>query len=275
MKFDGSEIFIASDGTFKLDGGAMFGVVPKPVWQKFFAPDDRNRITLGTNVLVVKNGKRVALVDLGMGDKFDGKLLDIYDIKRERNLIDDLREKGIEREDVTHVIFTHGHLDHTGWSTLYNHGTIEPTFKNARYFMQDDTFEEIKKPNEKTRPNYNFLNFENIDSRLELINGDEEVFPGLELVKSGGHTKGHQIVIFRMGNNTFTYFGDLIPTASHIKPAYVMAYDLYPLDTFNKKKELLQKAFEEEWYLFFEHDPTFPVGRLKDIEHYILERTTI
>lgn len=275
MKFGGIDVLIGSDGTFKLDGGAMFGVVPKPVWQRYFIPDERNRITLGTNVMVVRDGKNTAIVDLGIGDKFDQKLLDIYDIKRDRNLIDDLIKKGVKREDVTHVVFTHGHLDHSGWSTIYNHGALEPTFPNAKYYMQEDTYEEIRKPNEKTRPNYNFLNFENLGRKLELLDGDEEIFPGMELMKSGGHTKGHQVVVFRIGNKTFTYFGDLIPTSAHIKPAYVMAYDLYPLDTFHRKKEFLERAFEEQWLLFFGHDHDFPVGKLLDTEKYTLEKVSI
>ena len=266
---------LASDGTFKLDGGAMFGVVPKPVWEKYFKSDVNNKITLATNVLVIRKDKNVALVDLGMGDKFDSKLERIYEINRTKTLLQDLSEKGIGREDVTHILITHGHLDHTGWATFNRQGNIEPTFPNARYFIQEETLKEIREPNQKTRPNYNYLNFENLDSHLELLNGDEEVFPGVELVKSGGHTKGHQIVILRIGNNTFTYFGDLIPTSAHIKPAYVMAYDLYPMDTFSKKIDLLQKAFDERWTLFFEHDPVMPAAKITDIEKYSLGPVSI
>lgn len=275
MKIDGYELILASDGTFKLDGGAMFGVVPKPVWEKYFKSDDNNKITLATNVLVIRKDRSVALVDLGMGDKFDSKLEKIYEINRSKTLIQDLSEKGIKREDVTHILITHGHLDHTGWATTYRQGTIEPTFPNARYFMQQDTLKELREPNQKTKPNYNYLNFENLDNQLELLNGDEEVFPGVELVKSGGHTKGHQIVILRIGNSTFTYFGDLIPTSAHIKPAYVMAYDLYPMDTFSKKIDLLQRAFDEKWMLFFEHDPAMPVAKITDIEKYSLNPASI
>lgn len=275
MKVDGYELFLASDGLFKLDGGAMFGVVPKPVWEKYFKPDEKNRITLGTNVLVIKKEDEVALVDLGIGNKFDKKLSDIYEIRRSKSLLENLKEKGIEREDITHVVITHGHLDHTGWATLYNKDGIEPTFPNADYFVQEDTLQEIKEPNQKTRPNYNFLNFENLDDNITAIEGDEEIFPGVELVKSGGHTKGHQVVILRVGNKTFTYFGDLIPTSAHIKPAYVMAYDLYPMDTFSRKKEMLERAYEEGWTLFFEHDPTVPVGKLTDVENYVLQKESI
>lgn len=275
MKINGYELMLASDGTFKLDGGAMFGVVPKPVWEKYFKSDVNNKITLATNVLVIRKDKNVALVDLGMGDKFDSKLERIYEINRTKTLLQDLSEKGIGREDVTHILITHGHLDHTGWATFNMQGTIEPTFPNARYFIQEETLKEIREPNQKTRPNYNYLNFENLDSHLELLNGDEEVFPGVELVKSGGHTKGHQIVILRIGNNTFTYFGDLIPTSAHIKPAYVMAYDLYPMDTFSKKIDLLQKAFDERWTLFFEHDPVMPAAKITDIEKYSLGPVSI
>ncbi|MGC8644735.1 MAG: MBL fold metallo-hydrolase [Thermoplasmata archaeon] len=272
MELNGFKIILASDGLFKLDGGAMFGVVPKPVWEKFFKPDERNRITLATNVLVVRYGKNTALVDLGMGDKFSEKQLSIYDIRRERNLLDDLRSKGVRREDVTHIIVTHGHLDHTGWATLYQNGELVPAFPNARYYMQRDTMEEIRNPNEKTKPNYNYLNFENLDDRIELVNGDEEVFPGVELVKSGGHTKGHQIVLLRIGNETFCHFGDLIPTSAHVKPSYLMAYDLYPMDSFERKKELLGRAMDGGWTLIFEHDPVMPVARLTDLEKYSLTK---
>lgn len=275
MKLDDFEVLLASDGTFKLDGGAMFGIVPKPVWQRFFEPDGRNRITLATNVMVVRNGKKVALVDIGIGDKFDQKLSDIYDIKRNRNLVEDLNDKGIERNEVTHIIITHGHLDHTGWATMYQYGKIVPTFPNAKYFMQEDTLDEIKNTNQKTRPNYNFLNFENLDSNLQLVNGDEEVFPGFELMKSGGHTRGHQIAILRVGNKTFTYWGDLIPTSAHIKPAYVMAYDLYPMETFSKKTEMLERAFNEQWTMFFEHDPSNPTAMLENIEKYSLRKISL
>lgn len=275
MKIDGVELLLASDGTFKLDGGAMFGVVPKPIWERYFKPDEKNKITLATNVLVIRSGKHVAIVDIGIGDKFDKKLQDVYEIRRTRNLIQDLGEKGIETGDVTHVIITHGHLDHTGWATSYNHGTLEPTFKNAKYFLQEDTLKEIREPNQKTRPNYNYLNFQNLDERMEVVKGDEEIFPGVELIKSGGHTLGHQIVVLRVGNSTFTYFGDLIPTSAHVKPAYIMAYDLYPMDTFSRKKELLDRAFRENWTLFFEHDPTTPSAHLIDIENYGLRPVTL
>ncbi len=275
MKIDGFDLLLVSDGTFKLDGGAMFGTVPKPVWEKYFRADERNKITLGTNVLVIKSGKNTALVDLGMGDKFDKKLEGIYEIDRTKTLLQDLSEKEIEREAVTHIFITHGHLDHTGWATTYSHDKIVPTFPNAKYYMQEDTLKEIREPNQKTKPNYNYLNFENLDDHIELLNGDEEVFPGVELIKSGGHTKGHQVVTLRVGNKTFIYFGDLIPTSAHIKPAYVMAYDLYPMDTFSKKKEILEKAFEGGWTLFFEHDPATPSAQLADIESYTLKKVTV
>ncbi len=270
MKFGDTEIMLASDGTFKLDGGAMFGVVPRTIWQRYFSPDDKNRITLGTNVMVIRNGQKIALVDLGMGDKFDARLKEIYDIHRTRNLVEDLKDKGIGRKEVTHIIITHGHLDHTGWATTYNEGGLIPTFPNARYFMQVDTMDEIRNANQKTKPNYNFLNFENLDKNIELVNGDEEIFPGVELMKSGGHTRGHQIAIVRAGNKTFTYWGDLIPTSAHIKPAYVMAYDLYPMDTFSRKIDLLEKAYKEEWTMIFEHDPSTPSAKLGDLENYTL-----
>jgi len=275
MELNGYRIFLANDGLFKLDGGAMFGVVPRPVWERFFTPDERNRITLATNVLVIKYGKYTALVDLGMGDKFNEKQLSIYDIKREKNLLEDLSSRGVSREDVTHVIVTHGHLDHTGWATIYQNGEIVPTFPNARYYMQADTMDEIRNANEKTRPNYNYLNFENLDARIELVNGDEEIFPGVELVKSGGHTKGHQIVMLHTGNETLCHFGDLIPTSSHVKPSYIMAYDLYPMESFERKKELLVRAVEDRWILLFEHDPVTPVARLMDMEKYTLEKMNL
>jgi len=275
MKIGDYEILMADDGTFKLDGGAMFGVVPKTIWQKFFKPDDQNRIELSTNTLIIRYKKFTALVDLGMGDKFDGKQLAIYDIKREKNLIQNLEGMGIHRDEVTHVIITHGHLDHTGWATMRVKNSIIPTFPNAKYYFQEDTYEEIKFPNEKTRPNYNYLNFENLDDQLEIIRGDEEIFPGLELMKTGGHTKGHQVPILRAGNRTVIYFGDLLPTASHIKPAYIMAYDLYPMDTFYKKKELLEKANEEQWIITLEHEPVKKVVKLLDVEKYNLEQLSL
>jgi len=275
MKIGDYEILMADDGTFKLDGGAMFGVVPKTIWQKFFKPDDENRIELSTNTLIIRYKKFTALVDLGMGDKFDEKQLAIYDIKREKNLIQNLEGMGIHRDEVTHVIITHGHLDHTGWATMRVKNSIIPTFPNAKYYFQEDTYEEIKFPNEKTRPNYNYLNFENLDDQLEIIRGDEEIFPGLELMKTGGHTKGHQVPILRAGNRTVIYFGDLLPTASHIKPAYIMAYDLYPMDTFYKKKELLEKANEEQWIITLEHEPVKKVVKLLDVEKYNLEQLSL
>ncbi|MFP3299624.1 MAG: MBL fold metallo-hydrolase [Thermoplasmatales archaeon] len=275
MKIGDYEILMADDGTFKLDGGAMFGVVPKTIWQKFFKPDDQNRIELSTNTLIIRYKKFTALVDLGMGDKFDEKQLAIYDIKREKNLIQNLEGMGIHRDEVTHVIITHGHLDHTGWATMRVKNSIIPTFPNAKYYFQEDTYEEIKFPNEKTRPNYNYLNFENLDDQLEIIRGDEEIFPGLELMKTGGHTKGHQVPILRAGNRTVIYFGDLLPTASHIKPAYIMAYDLYPMDTFYKKKELLEKANEEQWIITLEHEPVKKVVKLLDVEKYNLEKLSL
>lgn len=271
MKIGDYEVSLVDDGLFKLDGGAMFGVVPKTIWERFFKPDELNRIQLSTNTLIIRYKKFIALVDLGMGDKFDEKQWKIYDIKREKTLLENLKEIGISREDVTHIIITHGHLDHTGWATIRIRNEIKPTFENAKYYIQEDTYNEIMYPNEKTKPNYNYLNFQNLDKNLEIIKGDEEIFPGLELLKTGGHTKGHQVPILHAGNQVVIYFGDLLPTASHIKPAYIMAYDLYPMETFQKKKELLEKAYEESWIITLEHEPVKKAIRLKDMEKYSIE----
>ncbi|MEW6684625.1 MAG: MBL fold metallo-hydrolase [Candidatus Edwardsbacteria bacterium] len=269
MKFRSMEIFLLSDGKFALDGGAMFGVVPKVIWERLSTPDEKNRIELGLNCLLIETKGKKILIDTGIGDKFSKKIAEIYGIDKKDTLISSLKKIGVSPNNIDIVINTHLHFDHCGGNTIRTEdGKIVPTFPKAKYFIQKKEWEDAISPNERTKASYlaeNFLPLLEF-KQLELIEGDIEIVPGIKTLVTGGHTEGHQSILIQDGEKTAIYFGDLIPTTSHLKIPFVMGYDLYPLVTMGKKKELLKKAKEEEWLLIFEHDLKIGIVCSKDLE---------
>lgn len=263
MKLEEFELLPLSDGNFWLDGGAMFGVVPKVLWQRTNPSDDKNRIVLGLHPLLIKTKKENILIETGIGDKIPDKFKEIYKVEKEKDLIQSLKDIGVSSEDINIVILTHLHFDHCGWNTRRDStGKIVPTFKNARYFIQKAEWEGALNPDPRSKASYlkeNFLPLEEYGN-LQLISGDTEITEGIEVILTRGHTQGHQVVLI---DKKAIYWGDLIPTTSHIRIPYVMGYDLFPLDTMRSKERLLDRAIEGEWLSVFEHDPQVFMARLK------------
>ncbi len=267
MKLGELELIPLLEGIFYLDGGAMFGVVPKTMWSKLNPADDKNRIELSMRNLLIKTGKLNILIDTGLGDKIKDKFIEIYNVRRPKSLRQRLHDLNIKPEDINIVINTHLHFDHCGGNTIYNEQQKPiPAFPKAKYFIQRQEWEDATHPNERTKASYLPENFMPVGeaNQLEFVDGDSEIAPGIKLIRTGGHTRGHQMVKIETQGKTAVYWGDLIPTTSHIKIPFVMGYDLYPLDTIDKKKTFLKQAIKENWLLFFEHDPKWTMGYLKE-----------
>ncbi len=272
MKIGKYEIHAIETGRFKLDGGAMFGIVPKTIWDKLNPPDDRNRIELALRTLLIIGDGRKILVDTGIGKKWEEKYIDIYGIDHTKYTLEDSLEKfGLKTSDITDVILTHLHFDHAGGATKLKDGILKPTFENATYYIQKRNLDLAMNPNEKDRASYLPENFMPLIefNQLEVVDGEFEIFDGIELIISDGHTFGQQLVKVSDGEKTIVYCSDLIPTSSHIPIPYVMAYDLQPLVTMEEKKKLLKKAVEENWILFFEHDPYADCATVKMGKRYV------
>ncbi|MCR4416200.1 MAG: MBL fold metallo-hydrolase [Ignavibacteria bacterium] len=256
MRIGKYEVISIKSGLFRLDGGAMFGVVPKVLWNKLNPADDLNRINLTTRSLLLISDQRKILVDTGLGNKFDEKFKNIYAIE---NLPIDaaLIKKGINPEEITDVIITHLHFDHTGGSTKIENDRIIPTFSNAKYYIQKSHFDWALNPSDKDRASFikqDFLPLKEFN-QIVFTDGDFKLDDEIEILISNGHTPNQQHLKVSDGTTTLFYCGDLIPTSAHIPYPYVMSYDLYPLTTIEEKKRILPQAFEENWILFFEHDP--------------------
>ncbi len=263
------ELHEVCDGTFALDGGAMFGVVPKPLWEKQCPADARNRICLALRCLLIVDGKRRILVDDGIGPKWDEKARERYGIDQtERHLDSELARAGYARDDITDVVLTHLHFDHAGGTTREAGGQRSLSFPNATYHLQRRNWSWAHHPSEKDRGSFREQDFALLEKsgRLHLLDGQTELYPGIQLFVSEGHTVGLQLVKVSDGDASLVYCGDLIPTAAHLRTAWVMAYDLYPLTTMEEKKMLLAQAVEDGTLLFFEHDPKIAACAVRE-EH--------
>lgn len=249
-----------NSGFLRLDGGAMFGIIPKPLWQKKNPPDDQNRVKLATRCLLLQRENRNILIDTGMGDKWDDKSKKIYCIDQmEVSLDSELMKAGLSKEDITDVILTHLHFDHAGGSTTYINGRLEPAFPNARYYVQKQNYDWAVNPSERDRKSYipeDFMLLKQFGI-LDLINGDINFDQEISFIKVNGHTFGQQLIKISDGSTTMLYSCDLFPFISHIHLPYIMGYDLQPLVTLEEKKKLLAEAADNNWILFFEHDPQY------------------
>ena len=269
MKLGKFDIQPVTDGRFRLDGGAMFGVVPKMLWERCCQPDDQNRISLGLNCLLIRAGRKNILVDTGLGDKEDAKFQEMFAVERIPTLRDSLKMQGLTPEDIHMVVNTHLHFDHAGGNTVRENGAIVPTFPRAKYFVQRGEYEDAARANERTRASYrreNFTPVAHVD-QWEFMDGETELVPGVSVVVTEGHTRHHQSIKIESEGQIAFYLGDLIPTVSHLPLAYIMGYDLYPLQTLETKRWVLDRALSENWLLVFEHDPRVLMGRVrKDVE---------
>ncbi|MHB1687738.1 MAG: MBL fold metallo-hydrolase [Ignavibacteriaceae bacterium] len=269
MKIGKYEVSIINSGFFSLDGGAMFGIIPKPLWEKTNPPDSANRIKLATRNLLLQNGSKKILIDTGMGNKWDSKSQNIYSIdQNEFSLENELSKIKISAGEITDVILTHLHFDHTGGSTKRDNGKLIPTFPNAKYYVQKKNFEWAVNPSERDRGSYIKDNFIPLSDAgvLNLFDNENNFDDEIEFVIVNGHTFSQQLIKISDTSTTLLYCCDLFPTASHIPIPYVMGYDLQPLVTVEEKKKILFQAIEENWKLFFEHDPEFALATVKKSE---------
>jgi glyoxylase-like metal-dependent hydrolase (beta-lactamase superfamily II) len=268
MHIGNYDVTMIDAGRYKLDGGAMFGVVPRTLWQKENPPDEKNRITMSLNTLLLVGDGKIILIDTGVGDKFTDKFREIYAIDySEHSLVKSLLQHNIQPENVTDVILTHLHFDHVGGSTYYdNEGNLQLQFPNATHYVQKKQLEWAQKGFAKDRASYLSENIQPlIDSgQLKVLSGAEELFKDVELLLSDGHTVAQQLVLIRGNGKNLLYAADLIPMTAHIPLPWVMAYDLYPVTSIQEKEEILKKAVAENWMIFFEHDPRTYCGTVEE-----------
>ena len=265
MKIGPYELFPIETGRFALDGGAMFGIIPRPLWQGSNPPDERNRIDLAARaLLLVGDGKKI-LIDNGNGSKFTDKQVDIYRLDMSTFALDrSLAHAGVTPDQITDVILTHLHFDHAGGSTFWENGKLRPSFPNATYYVQKEHFALSQKPSDKDKGSFMYDDFMPLvdEGILKFVKGEVELFPNIRMVVTNGHTTAQQLPKISDGTTTLLYCCDLIPTRAHIPLPYIMAYDVRPLQTLEDKKKLLARALEEDWILFYEHDPYTAAGKI-------------
>lgn len=251
-----------------LDGGAMFGVVPKPLWERRISADERNRIPLAMRCLLVETPDALVLIDTGVGNKEDEKFIEIYGIENAGSptrLEDAIRHAGHDPADVDMVVNTHLHFDHAGGNTVLGEdGVIRPAFPQARYYVQRGEWEFAHLDNERIRASYEAHNFDPVDeaSLWTFLEGPTEILPGIDVLPTPGHTPHHQSVVLRSRGETACFLGDVVPTAAHVRLPWIMGYDVEPLVTLETKRHLVPRAEAEDWLLVFEHDPSIAWGRL-------------
>jgi glyoxylase-like metal-dependent hydrolase (beta-lactamase superfamily II) len=260
VKLGDWELIAVSDGSFRLDGGSMFGVIPKPLWERKKPADERNRIRLGLNALLVKSPAALVLVESGIGDKMSPKEEDLYGLERDTDLMQALREEGFAPEDVDIVIHSHLHLDHCGWATRDIDGRFQPTFPNARYVVQSREWEAATRPDPRSRASYDPRDFSVLEQKglLAPVDGETEVIQGIRVVHTGGHTPGHQVVYLENNGSRCLFLGDLVPTTAHLKVHWHMGWDLFPLELMENKRGILAQAAHRRDLLFFTHEDEEP-----------------
>lgn len=256
MRLGDLEFIMLTDGTLRLDGGAMFGVVPKPMWEKKAPSDERNRVLLSMNCLLIRAAGKTILVETGAGDKWDAKRRDIYAIDGAPRLPDQLAAHGVKPEQVDFVINTHLHFDHCGWNTRVADGKAKPTFPNARYVVQQRDFEHAKRPTERDRASYILENYVPVEAAGQwwLLEGEREIVPGVTVFPAPGHTPAMQCVKLEGAGKTAIFLADLVPTTAHLPLAWIMGFDLFPLTTLENKKKWLPQIARNGWLALFAHD---------------------
>jgi len=266
VRFGSLDIHIARDAGFRLDGGAMFGVVPKVLWEKKFPADEKNRIELSTNCLLVRGRGFTALVESGIGEKWDEKSRAMYAIESGAGLVGSLARLGVAASDVDALVLSHLHFDHAGGATRRQDGRLSRTFPNATLYVQEAELSHARNPNERDRASYRADDWEPYAAagRLEAVAGEKEIRPGVTVVPVKGHNAGMQAVRLDSEGRTAFYFADALPTTAHVPVPWIMGYDLYPVDLIENKRRLLDQAVREGWLCVFEHDPRVPWGRIRE-----------
>lgn len=262
MKLGDFELRPLSDGSFALDGGQMFGVVPKVLWEKKLASDSLNRVRLELTCVLVRTGKHNVLIETGIGDKLDEKQAEIYAVAHSTTLPDELRKVGLAPEDIDIVINTHLHFDHCGWNSRRVNGKTVPTFPRARYYVQRGEWEHALHPSERDRAAYNPECFRPAEAQTELLEGDQEIVPGIRVEVLPGHTQNMQGVRIESRGEQAYFLSDLVPTRAHLPYPWIMSLDLYPLETLATKQRLLPELAAGGSLVIFPHDVRGPLARL-------------
>ena len=270
MRFGDYRVEVVPGGEFRLDGGAMFGVVPRALWKRVAPPDGENRVLLNANCLYVEAAGERVLIETGMGDKWSPRHAEMYGLRRERALGETLEARtGRAARDVTIVVNTHLHFDHAGGNTrIGGGGGAVPTFPNARYLVSRAEYEHAESPHERDRASYLPENWRPLaeSGQLELKPADYEVLPGLRLETVPGHSRTMQCFRLERAGRTLYGFADLVPTRAHVPLAWIMGYDLYPVETLEAKRRLLPRAAREGWLCLFYHDAEAPLARVVEEE---------
>jgi glyoxylase-like metal-dependent hydrolase (beta-lactamase superfamily II) len=244
----------------------MFGVIPRPMWERVAPPDDRNRIRLRMNSLLIRSAGKLILVETGAGDKFDAKRRDIYALQGTR-LPEQLAARGVKPEQVDIVVNTHLHFDHCGWNTRMTEGKLAPTFANAQYIVQRGELEHARHPSERDRASYFAENFEPMadTGQWTLIDQDiEAIAPGVELIRAPGHNRDMMCVRLTGGGQTAMLLADLVPTTAHLPLPWIMGFDLYPMETLENKRKWIPEVVGGDWLAIFAHDPNVAAARLRE-----------
>ncbi len=266
MQVGDYRVEIIPDTEFRLDGGAMFGVVPRNLWAQLCPPDEQNRIRMNMNCVFIDAGSEKILIETGIGNKWPAKQTSLYAIERVRPLGETLSMRtGLSPDEITIVINTHLHFDHAGGNTTLNHpGAAVPAFSNARYFVSRAEIEHAESPSDRDRASYLPDNWEPLreSGQLEAKDADYEVIPGLKMETHPGHNRSMQCWRLDAGGKTVFGFSDLVPMRAHVPSAWIMGYDLYPVETLEAKKKLLPQAARENWLCLFYHDPDEPLCRI-------------
>jgi methylmalonyl-CoA epimerase len=260
------ELLSLCDGFFRVDGGSMFGVVPRPLWERQAPADDRNRITLAMRPLVVR-GVRTMIIDAGLGDKENETFCDIYGVDRARNLDHTLAEAGLSAEDIDIVVASHLHFDHAGGFTARDRsGRVVPRFPRAQYVVRRGEWEDATHPHARNRASYLMDNYRPLADAgvLHLVDDDQTIMPGVKVRRTGGHTRHHQMITIESGGHSAAFVADLMPTAAHAPDAWIMALDLYPMDTLAEKQRFARDAAERNTLVFLAHDPVVGAGYIRE-----------
>jgi len=252
------ELSTFSDGTYYLDGGALFGVVPKSMWSRKVLADEQNRVVVGLNSLLIRTGKHTVLVETGIGNKLSERMAKIFG--QPAKLLENLSAARVGPEDIDIVINSHLHFDHCGWNTVHKNGRAVATFPKAQYYVQEGEWQHGRRQLERDAISYISDNYDPLikSGQMHLLHGDQEIVPGIAVRIFPGHTAKMQAVIINSGGKTACYISDLIPTSAHLDLNWVMAFDLFPLETIESRKRYYAQALPEKWLTVFTHDPNVP-----------------
>jgi glyoxylase-like metal-dependent hydrolase (beta-lactamase superfamily II) len=265
MKLGDLEFHIINAGDFRLDGGAMFGVIPKTMWDRVAPADERNRIRMRMNSLLIRARGKLILVETGAGDKFDAKKRDIYALTG-APLLEELAQRGVKPEQVDIIVNTHLHFDHCGGNTRVVDGRLKPTFPNARYVVQRGELEHARRASERDRASYFPENFEPMaeTGQWELIEEDTEIVPGVQLIRVPGHNRDMMCVRLSGGGKAAMLLADLVPTTVHLPLPWIMGFDLYPMETLENKRKWIPEIVQDDVLAIFGHDPNISAARLQE-----------